>query len=99
VVEVANEGIDTVQSSVTHTLAANVEILFLTGTSAINGTGNALANWLKGNAMNTRWRAAAATNYLDGDAGNDTLSSTSGSTLYNGGAAPTRLRDRRAMNS
>ena len=36
--EQAGEGVDTVQSSVTHSLAANVENLTLTGTSAINGT-------------------------------------------------------------
>ena len=40
VTENANEGIDTVQSSLTYTLSANVENLTLTGTAAINGTGN-----------------------------------------------------------
>ena len=36
-------GIDTVQSSVTHTLSTNMENLTLTGAAAINGTGNAKA--------------------------------------------------------
>ena len=38
--EAANEGTDTVQSPVTWTLGINIENLSLTGTSAINGTGN-----------------------------------------------------------
>lgn len=63
ITENANEGTDTVESSVTWTLGANLENLTLVGTSAINGTGNALANVLSGNA---------AANILTGGAGNDT---------------------------
>jgi len=72
VVENANEGIDAVQSSVTYTLSANVENLTLTGTAAINGTGNALANVLTGNSAN---------NVLAGGAGDDTYVITSGDTV------------------
>src|SRR5262249_52715447 len=49
VVEAANGGTDTVYSDVTFILGANVENLTLTGTGAINGTGNNLANTLIGN--------------------------------------------------
>jgi Ca2+-binding RTX toxin-like protein len=63
VIEDAAAGVDTVRSSTTYTLAANVENLELTGTAAINGTGNALDNVLSGNAANNR---------LSGGAGNDT---------------------------
>ena len=53
ITENANEGTDTIQSSVTYTiLAANVENLTLTGTAAINGTGNAANNVITGNAGN-----------------------------------------------
>ncbi len=49
VTERANEGTDTVQSSLTYTLGAHVENLTLTGTANLNGTGNALDNILTGN--------------------------------------------------
>jgi len=50
VTENASEGIDTVQSSVSHTLGGNVENLTLTGTANIDGTGNELNNVLTGNS-------------------------------------------------
>jgi Ca2+-binding RTX toxin-like protein len=73
ITESANEGIDTVQSSATLTLAANVENLTLTGTSNLNGTGNAGANWIAGNGGN---------NTLDGGAGLDTLRGGAGNDVY-----------------
>jgi Ca2+-binding RTX toxin-like protein len=79
IVEAAGAGTDTVQSSVTLTLAANVENLILTGSAAINGTGNTLANVLTGNT---------GVNTLAGGGGNDTLDGgldTVGDVL-NGGA-------------
>ena len=63
VTEALNEGTDTVQSSVTYTLGANVENLTLTGSANLNGTGNALANVITGNSGN---------NILDGAGGADT---------------------------
>ncbi|HKQ82378.1 MAG TPA: calcium-binding protein, partial [Steroidobacteraceae bacterium] len=91
VTENANEGIDTVSASVTHTLASNIELLFLTGTSAINGTGNTLNNLLRGNTGNNTLAGAAGVDILEGGSGNDTLSDSGGNTLLNGGAGTDTL--------
>jgi Ca2+-binding RTX toxin-like protein len=73
VIEATNQGTDTVQSSVTYTLTANVENLTLTGTTDINGTGNGLDNIITGNAGN---------NILDGGAGSDTMIGGLGNDTY-----------------
>lgn len=85
VTELSSAGIDSVQSSVTHTLASNVEALALTGVAAINGTGNTLNNLLIGNAGNNTLNGAAGNDILQGGAGTDTLSDTSGNGLIDGG--------------
>jgi Ca2+-binding RTX toxin-like protein len=73
VVEQVNEGTDLVQSSVSYVLSANIENLTLTGTSAINATGNSLVNTLTGNT---------GANVLDGGAGADTLIGGAGNDTY-----------------
>ena len=75
VVETANKGVDTVISSVSYMLAANVENLQLTG-RAYGGTGNAAANRVVGNAM---------ANLLDGGAGNDRIMGGGGNDIVRGG--------------
>jgi Ca2+-binding RTX toxin-like protein len=82
VVEDAGQGADLVQASVTHTLAANVENLVLTGGAAINGTGNELANLITGNS---------AANVLLGEGGSDTLAGLGGHDVLDGGAAADSL--------
>ena len=67
--EALNEGTDTILASLNYTLGANVEHLTLTGSSAINGTGNALNNTLTGNS---------AANVLAGGAANDTYVASTG---------------------
>ena len=76
VLELAGEGTDTVNASVSWLLGANLENLTLTGSAALNGTGNELDNVLTGNG---------GSNLLDGRAGNDTLIGGNGNdTLYGG---------------
>ena len=73
ITEGSGAGTDTVNSSVTYTLLGNIENLTLTGASAINGTGNGLANIITGNA---------ADNALNGGAGADTLVGGLGNDIY-----------------
>ncbi len=80
--ENANEGIDLVQTSVTFTLSGNVENLSLTGTAAINGTGNSLNNNLVGNSGNNVLTGGAGNDLLDGGAGIDTLVGGAGDDVY-----------------
>lgn len=75
--ENVGEGTDLVRSSVSFTLGADVENLTLTGSGAINGTGNALGNQLTGND---------AANVLTGGGGNDRLSGGAGADTMRGGA-------------
>jgi Ca2+-binding RTX toxin-like protein len=77
ITEAAGGGNDTVLASVTTTLAANVENLTLTGVTAINGTGNTLANTITGNsAANNLSGGGGAGDILIGGAGNDTYTIT-----------------------
>jgi len=73
VTEASGEGTDIVKSSVTFSLGANVENLTLTGSLAINGTGNELDNKLVGNGK---------ANVLDGGAGADAMSGGKGNDTY-----------------
>ncbi len=81
-IENANEGTDLVQSSVTFTVGANIEKLTLTGSSAINGTGNELDNVLTGNSGANRLTGGAGNDRLDGAAGKDTMIGGAGNDIY-----------------
>lgn len=72
--ELDGGGTDAVNASVTFTLAGQfIENLTLTGTSAINGTGNHLDNIIKGNN---------AANILNGGGGHDVLSGKGGADTF-----------------
>ena len=82
ITENANEGIDTVQTSLAYTLAANIENLMLTGSSNISGTGNALDNTIIGNAGRNTLTGGAGNDWLDGDTNRDTLAGGTGDDTY-----------------
>jgi len=82
--EAASAGIDTVESSVGFTIAslANLENITLTGTGAINATGNTLPNRLTGNAGNNSLTGGDGFDTLTGGAGVDSLAGGLGNDLY-----------------
>jgi Ca2+-binding RTX toxin-like protein len=87
VIEDDNPGdVDTVRSSVDLTLGANVENLILTGSDAIDGTGNELANKLFGNAEANVLSGLAGDDRLSGGDGSDTLIGGAGRDVLTGGA-------------
>ncbi|MCK9396083.1 MAG: hypothetical protein M0Q44_10890 [Methylobacter sp.] len=90
--------IDTVLSSVTYTLGSNVENLTLTGTSAINGTGNSLNNTLIGNSGNNVLTGGTGSDLLNGDLGDDTLKGNAGNDILQGGADNDTLSDTAGTN-
>ena len=73
VLENPGEGTDTLHSALTYTISDNVENIVLTGTAAIDATGNALNNSLTGNS---------ASNTLDGGAGADRMAGLGGNDTY-----------------
>jgi len=76
---------DTVESSISFSLnsTTNVENLTLIGSSAINGTGNDLANTITGNS---------GANVLNGNGGADTIEGDYGNDTLNGGEGADNLR-------
>ena len=95
VIELAGEGLDAVDATVSFVLGANVENLMLLGTSAIDGTGNDLANTINGNEAanlitgeggDDQLRGKGGNDYLSGGAGNDYLSGGAGTDTLTGGA-------------
>lgn len=79
-------GIDTVIASISRTLGNYQENLSLSGTAAVNGTGNSLANILKGNSAANVLKGGGGDDMLSGGAGNDLLVGGAGKEVLTGGA-------------
>ncbi|MBD2456908.1 hypothetical protein H6G80_22885 [Nostoc sp. FACHB-87] len=82
VIEIRNQGIDTVIASISYTLGSTVENLTLVGTANINGTGSFSDNILIGNSGNNTLTGYAGNDTLDGGVGVDTLLGGLGDDIY-----------------
>jgi len=82
ITEASSEGTDTIQSSVTFTASAHVENLTLTGSAAINGTGNTLDNNITGNSGINNLSGGDGNDLLFGGLGNDTLTGGAGADTF-----------------
>ena len=89
VTEGTDVGLDTVKANVTYTLSNNVEFLVLTGTTAINGTGNSGNNTLTGNSAINTLTGGNGRDNLNGGLGADILIGGNGNDTYNINATDT----------
>lgn len=95
--ELADEGEDTVMSSVTRRLGANLEHLFLSGQAAINATGNWLSNWLRGNDAINNLAGGDGSDIIWGADGSDLLLGGNGIDILQGGAGDDVLTDQNGV--
>ena len=91
---------DTFRSAASVTaLAATTTNLVITGSRAINGTGNALANTITGNGAANSLKGAAGADRLIGAAGNDRLIGGLGNDRLTGGLGADIFRFDAALSS
>ena len=83
IVETLTGGSDTVNSSVTYTLSANIEALKLTA-GDIDGTGNDQDNTITGSTGNNVLTGMGGADLINAGAGNDTLYGDDGADRLNG---------------
>jgi Ca2+-binding RTX toxin-like protein len=98
VIEHPNEGIDRITASISFSLVATgpgspleVEELILGGTANINGTGNALDNYIVGNSGKNELRGGRGHDRLLGGANEDILIGGDGNDILTGGAGHDKL--------
>lgn len=90
--EAANEGTDTVQSYLSHTLQDNFENLILIGPAGVVANGNALANVIQGNDADNLIDGMGGPDSLLGNGGNDRLTIHSGRDQVAGGTGDDTLQ-------
>lgn len=84
ITELAGEGNERVESSVSYTISANIEDLTLLGAGAINGTGNDDANILTGNGNANTLSGGGANDIIYGAGGGDALFGGDGDDVLKG---------------
>ena len=99
IVEWPNRGTDLVLSSATYTLSINVENLVLIGPAAIDGTGNAHANFIVGNDAANSVRGESGADRLEARDGDDQLFGGLGNDLLFGQAGADGFRFDTALNA
>lgn len=88
ITEAANQGYDSVISTVTYKLTDNVEQLQFWGDAKVTGTGNALGNVIYGNDAGDTLNGGAGDDYIVGGAGADKIGGgTENDQLYGLGGA------------
>jgi Ca2+-binding RTX toxin-like protein len=84
--EEGGSGTDLVRSGVTYTLGSGVENLTLTGSAAVNGSGNELVNQITGNAAANLLSGLGGDDHFFALGGNDRLDGGGGADGMTGGA-------------
>jgi Ca2+-binding RTX toxin-like protein len=86
IIESANAGFDTIESTYGRSLPSAIENLTLIGGRAVDATGNSQNNVIIGNGGNNILRGANGSDRLAGGSGNDRLEGGRGSDFLNGGS-------------
>ncbi|WP_109796309.1 FecR domain-containing protein [Minwuia thermotolerans] len=92
IVEQANGGTDTIQSSIGVSMDDNIEVLELVGTDNIDGVGNASDNTMSGNVGNNVLQGAGGNDTIFGDEGGDNLQGGDGDDSLSGGGGNDTLQ-------
>jgi Ca2+-binding RTX toxin-like protein len=77
---------DVVESSVDYALGDGLEVLVLTGNTAVEGVGNELDNTIEGNDVDNRLSGGEGDDVINGHAGNDTIDGGAGNDTIDGGS-------------
>ena len=97
--DATDSGVDTVKSDVSWTLSDGVENLLLDGRNAINGTGNALGNYISGNEADNVMSGLTGNDIILGLAGNDVLDGGDGDDRLDGGTGVDTMSGGRGNDS